>query len=200
MGDWWGKALSGRGDVEPGSLAVTPRYDVHVDIRGERRAIGLSQSQLARAAGIPQPNLSAYENGRRVPSAEVLDRIRRALAVRPSARVEQHRESILALVAKHHAVSPRVFGSVARGDDEAGSDLDLLVDFTDEASLLDEIGLRLALTDLLQVDVDVVAADTLKGRVSERVLREAVEVSPSRATKRGTRPNASSPSATSSQA
>ena len=156
------------------SLAITPRYDVCVDIRVERRAAGLSQSQLARAAAIPLPNLSAYENGRRVPSPEVLDRITHALAVRPSAIVEQHRESIRALVAEHHAVSPRIFGSVARGDDEPGSDVDLLVDFTDEASLLDEIGLRLALADLLRVDVDVVAADTLKGPVRERVLREAV--------------------------
>ena len=147
-----------------------------VDIRAERRAAGLSQSQLARLAAVSQPNLSAYENGRRVPSPEVLERIIRALAVRPSARVEQHRDSIRALVAEHHAVAPRVFGSVARGDDEPGSDVDLLVEFTDEASLLDEIGLRLALADLLRVDVDVVAADTLKGRIRERVLEEAVEV------------------------
>lgn len=147
-----------------------------MDIRAERRAAGLSQSQLARAARIPQPNLSAYENGRRRPSAEVLARLGRALAVRPSARVDQHRESIRALVTDHHATSPRIFGSVARGDDEAGSDVDLLVDFTDEASLLDEIGLRLALAELLGVDVDVVAADTLQGRVRERVLQEAVEV------------------------
>ena len=153
-----------------------PRYAVLVDIRAERRAVGLSQSQLARAAGVPQPNLSAYENGRRVPSPEVLERINRALAVRPSARVEQHRDSIRALVSEHHAASPRIFGSVARGDDEPGSDVDLLVDFTDEASLLDEIGLRLALADLLQVSVDVVAADTLKGRIRERVMREAVKV------------------------
>ncbi len=155
---------------------ITPRYVVSVDIRVERRAAGLSQSQLAQAAGVPQPNLSAYENGRRVPSPEVLDRIKRALAVRPSARVNQHRDSIRALVALHHAASPRIFGSVARGDDEPGSDVDLLVDFTDEASLPDEVGLRLALADLLQVSVDVVATDTLKGRVRERVLREAVEV------------------------
>lgn len=147
-----------------------------VDIRVERQAAGLSQSQLARAAGVPQPNLSAYENGRRVPSPEVRDRIKRALAVRPSARVERHRDSIRALVAKHHAVAPRIFGSVARGDDEPGSDVDLLVEFTDDASLLDEIGLRLALADLLQVEVDVVAVDSLRGRMRERVLREAVEV------------------------
>ncbi len=147
-----------------------------VDIRVERRAVGLSQEQLAEAAGVPQPNLSAYENGRRVPFPEVLERINRALKVRPSARVKQHWDVIRALVAKHHAVSPRIFGSVARGDDESGSDVDLLVEFTDEASLLDEIGLRLALADLLRVEVDVVAADSLHGRIRERVLREAVEV------------------------
>ncbi len=147
-----------------------------VDIRAERRAAGLSQAQLARAAQVPQPNLSAYENGRRMPSPEVLDRIRRALAVRPSIRVEHHRESIRALVSEHHAVAPRIFGSVARGDDLPGSDVDLLVEFTDEASLLDEIGLRLALVDLLGVEVDVVAFDTLRGQVRERILSEAVAV------------------------
>lgn len=77
-------------------------------------------------------------------------------------------------MAVHHASSPRVFGSVARGDDAPGSDLDLLVDFDDNASLLDEVGLRLALVDLLQVEVDVVAADSLRGAVRERVLGEAV--------------------------
>ena len=136
----------------------------------------MSQSQLALAARVPQPNLSAYENGRRSPSPEVLERISRALAGRPSVRVAQHRDDIRALVAEHRAESPRIFGSVARGDDEPGSDLDLLVDFTDEATLLDEVGLRLALSDLLRVDVDIVAADALRGEFRERVLREAVAV------------------------
>ncbi len=69
-----------------------------------------------------------------------------------------------------------VFGSIARGEDTAGSDVDLLVEFTDEASLLDEVGLRLALSDLLQVEVDVVSVDALRGSIRERVLREAVAV------------------------
>jgi predicted nucleotidyltransferase len=50
------------------------------------------------------------------------------------------------------------------------------VEFTDEASLLDEVGLRLALSDLLQVEVDVVSVDALRGSMRERVLREAVAV------------------------
>lgn len=147
-----------------------------MDIRAQRIAAGLTQSQLARAARVSQPNLSAYEHGRRVPSRPVRERLERALAGRPSARVELHREAIRALVAQHNATSPRIFGSVARGDDEPGSDVDLLVDFTDNASLLDEVALRLALRDLLQVDVDVVADDALSGAVRDRVLREAVPV------------------------
>jgi uncharacterized protein len=149
---------------------------VETDIRAERVAAGLSQSQLSRAAGVSQPNLSAYENGRRMPSPEVLDRIRQALRVPLSERLAQHRDEINVLVAAHHATAPRIFGSTARGEDKAGSDVDLLVEFTDEATLLDEVGLRLALADLLGVEVDVVAIDALRGPMRERVLREAVPV------------------------
>ena len=134
----------------------------------------MSQSQLARAANVSQPNLSAYENARRAPSPAVLERIQRALARRPSERVQQHRDEIRRLVIEHHADAPRVFGSVARGEDHSASDLDLLVDFTDDASLLDEVGLRLALVDLLHMNVDVVASDSLRGETRERILHEAV--------------------------
>ena len=132
---------------------------------------------MVRAAGVLPPNLSAsYENCRRVPTSEARERSDRALVGRPSERIEQHRESIRALVAQHHATAPRLFGSVARGSDESGSDVDLLVDFMEDASLLDEVGLRLALADLLQIEVDVIAADTLKGPVRDRVLGETTPV------------------------
>lgn len=53
-------------------------------------AVGMSQSQLARAARVSQPNLPAYENGRREPTPAVLERIRIALLGRPSQRLNQH--------------------------------------------------------------------------------------------------------------
>lgn len=143
-------------------------------IRSERVAAGLTQADLARRAGVPQPNLSAYENGRRSPTPEVLDRIRDALAVPPSRRIDAHRDEIRRTVAAHRAHSPQVFGSVARGDDAPGSDVDLLVQFDDDASLLDEVGLRLALSELLRVNVDVVGIDTLRGSVGDRIRRDAV--------------------------
>lgn len=136
----------------------------------------MSQAELARTAQVPQPNISAYENGRRQPSPEVLDRIRRALVGTLDDRLSRHRDEIHRLVVEHHASDPRVFGSVARGEATDESDIDLLVDFGPEAGLLDEVGLRLALADLLQVSVDVVASDTLRGELRDRILREAVPV------------------------
>lgn len=147
-----------------------------MDIRAEREAVGLSQAALARAAHVPQPNLSAYENGRRVPGPEVLERLRAALRVRPSSRVSRHRESLLEVIEKHHATNPRLFGSIAGGEDGVDSDVDLLVDFTEDAGLFDEIALRLDLAELLGAAVDVVGSDALRGAFKERVLAEAVEL------------------------
>src|SRR5699024_1931034 len=147
-----------------------------MDIRAVRLAAGMGQSELARLANVSQPNLSAYENGRRTPSAAVLERITRALQVRPSARLEQHREAVHTAVAAHHARAPRVCGSVARGEAAPGSDLDILVDVDDRASRRDEVGRRVDRPPRRGVSVDVIADATLRGEFRERVLRDSVPV------------------------
>jgi uncharacterized protein len=76
---------------------------------------------------------------------------------RPSAIVGRMREQIRAVAARHHATDVRVFGSVATGDDVSGSDVDLIVHFTAEASLYDHVGLIEELRELLGVDVDVLS-------------------------------------------
>ena len=79
------------------------------------------------------------------------------------------------LVHKHKATHPRAFGSVARGTDESGSDLDLLVRFTAGASLFDLVELQGDLQDLLGVNVDVVSEGGLKAPRRE-ILEEAREL------------------------
>ena len=87
------------------------------------------------------------------------------------------REEILQIAAAHGAHNVRVFGSVARGDADSRSDVDLLVDITSDASgflyfgLLED--LRRALASALDREVDVVDSAGLN-RLRERVLREAV--------------------------
>ena len=122
-----------------------------------RLRAGLSQRHLADVSGIAQPNISACESGRFTPSPATLARIAKATGVRPSAILAQKRDDMVAVAARHHASSVRVFGSVATGSDTPSSDLDLLVHFSDEASLYDQVGLTLELEDLLGVSVDVIS-------------------------------------------
>jgi uncharacterized protein len=84
------------------------------------------------------------------------------------------RAEILAVAACHGATNVRVFGSVARGDDHSGSDVDLLVDMEPGHSLFDLGGLLIDLQRLLGLDVDVVTEKGLRPRIRAEVLREAV--------------------------
>jgi len=82
------------------------------------------------------------------------------------------RSAILEVARRRGARNVRVFGSVARGEAGATSDLDLLVDMEPGRTLVDLAALERELTELLGCRVEV--GTTLAPRVRERVLREAV--------------------------
>ena len=88
--------------------------------------------------------------------------------------LQAKREEILQTARKYGAYNVRVFGSVARGEADEKSDIDLLVDMEKGRSLLDLGGLLMDLQDLLGRDVDVVTEKGLRERIRERVLKEAV--------------------------
>ena len=71
--------------------------------------------------------------------------------------VDANREEIKAIVARHRGRSVALFGSVARGEETPGSDLDFLVDFDAGASLFDLVRIEMDLTELLGRGVDVVS-------------------------------------------
>ena len=81
---------------------------------------------------------------------------------------------ILALALRHGAGNVRVFGSLARGEEREGSDLDLLVTLGEGRSLLDLVGLKQDVEDLVHRRVDVVTEQALSPYLRERVLSEAV--------------------------
>ena len=74
----------------------------------------------------------------------------------------EHREAIRAAAARNRARSIALVGSVARGDDAAGSDYDFLADFRPGVSLFDIAGLQIELEELLGAEVDVVPASCLR--------------------------------------
>jgi predicted nucleotidyltransferase len=88
----------------------------------------------------------------------------------------QKRQEVPRIADKYGARRVRVFGSVARGDANALSDVDFLVELDPGRSLLDLGGLQFELEALLGRPVDVVTERGLKARIRERALREAVPV------------------------
>ena len=84
------------------------------------------------------------------------------------------REQIIAIAAEHGAYNLRIFGSVARGEADENSDLDLLIDYSSEhRSPWFPLRLIRELEALLGCKVDIVMEQGLKDRIRERVLREA---------------------------
>jgi predicted nucleotidyltransferase len=87
--------------------------------------------------------------------------------------LKDKREEILNLAAKHGAYNVRVFGSAARGEAGEDSDIDLLVEFEPDRSLLDHAALVLDLEEILGRKVDVVTEKGLYWLLRRRILKEA---------------------------
>jgi predicted nucleotidyltransferase len=141
-------------------------------LRELRERAGLSQSQLAQRSGVAQPNIAAYESGRRHPSAAMVDRLRSAMRPLPHEALEQHRDELKALAADHGLSNLRVFGSAGEGTDTSQSDLDILVTRAPNVGLLTIAEFAFAAEQLLGVPVDVVTDGGLPA--DHPILRSAV--------------------------
>jgi len=162
-------------------------------IRSARRRAGLTQSDLARRAGVAQPVVSAYENGRREPGLVMLTKLIEAtghavvIEVVPGPnkgreipdtpigrRLRRHRNAIIDAALRRGATNVRVFGSVARGEDNSLSDVDILVDLADDVGVVGLVGLERELSEILKRPVDVVPSAGLKPAIALRVANEAI--------------------------
>ena len=156
-------------------------------LRQARKRASLSQVDLATRAGVTQSVISAYESGQRQPSLPALARLvnaagfeltlglrrppgrLRGLSGPVGRRVRRHRKDLVAAAAARGVSNLRVFGSVARGEDRPGSDVDLLADLPPELSLFGLSRLEADLEAILGTRVDLIPAADLKPGVRERV-------------------------------
>ena len=88
--------------------------------------------------------------------------------------LREKRQEILAIAARHGAYNVRIFGSVARGEADEQSDVDILVDAGPRRTPFFPGGLVVDLEALLHRKVDVVTAKGLRARIKDRVLKEAI--------------------------
>jgi len=96
--------------------------------------------------------------------------------MKPSEALNKNRVQIRQIVASHHASNARVFGSVAKGEDTNQSDLDILIEPTNENTLFDIGAIRRKLKDLLGVTVDVLTPNSLPDHFREEVIASSVPV------------------------
>ena len=87
--------------------------------------------------------------------------------------IQRQREKIISVARKHGIRNVRVFGSVARGEDTPGSDIDFLVDLEPGRSLLDLGGALVKLQELLGRKVDIVTERGLHWYLRDKILKEA---------------------------
>jgi len=155
-----------------------------------RKLSGLTQSELAARAGTSQAAVARYESGVSNPSTATLQRLTRAagfevkitlvparasnLNSERALKLRKQRGEINTLLLSIGASNPRIFGSVARGEDTESSDIDLLVDFDIKEGLLPILDVNKKLSKLLGEKVEVSPAAILKASVLESALSEAV--------------------------
>ena len=91
------------------------------------------------------------------------------------------RQEVLTILTTHQNAlkkfgvkSLTLFGSVARDDARAGSDVDLLVEFNRPVGLFTFVGLKRYLEEILESSVDLGTPDSLKSYLQEPVLQESI--------------------------
>lgn len=156
----------------PRSLPSRYHHDMSETLRESRERAGLSQGQLALRSGVAQPNIAAYESGRRNPSAAMVDRLQSAMRPLPHEALERHRVELKELAAEYGLRNVRVFGSAGQGTDTTQSDLDVLVTRSPNVGLLAISEFVFAAEKLLGVPVDVVTDGGLPA--DHPIIRSAV--------------------------
>ncbi|MBO0856605.1 MAG: helix-turn-helix domain-containing protein [Nocardia sp.] len=160
--------------------AATPTTAARLVLDARTRR-GFSQRELAQRAKVAQSSIANIESGRRQPSVAMLERILEAAGfrldaglvntVRPSELLERYQAEFVGVLGRYPVVRAWVFGSVARGEDRSGSDLDLLVELEPGQSIVDIFGLDEDIADVLGCSVDVVTtADLDRNRLLSRGL------------------------------
>jgi hypothetical protein len=93
-----------------------------------------------------------------------------------TANMAEIREIVLPVLRQHGITRAGTFGSVARGEATPESDVDILIELDRHASLLDYIGIKLELEEVLGQRVDLVQYAAIKPRLRERILGEEVPI------------------------
>jgi len=90
--------------------------------------------------------------------------------------IEEIKQKILPILKKYDIKKAGLFGSCIRGEIKEDSDIDVLVEIEDDISLLDFVGIKLEIEDVLKRKVDLVEYSTIKPLLKEKIIKEQVGI------------------------
>lgn len=90
--------------------------------------------------------------------------------------IDYIQKAIQPVLSKYPIKRASLFGSYARQDAHSGSDIDILVEFSDTVSLLQFVGIQQELEDILKKKVDLVDFSTLKSQLKVNILEEQIAI------------------------
>ncbi len=93
-----------------------------------------------------------------------------------NSEVEKYRDIIITILKKYDVEKASLFGSIVRGELTSESDIDLLIEFKGDKSLLDLVSLQFELEEKLDFKVDVLTYNSLHPLLKDQILAEQVEI------------------------
>jgi predicted nucleotidyltransferase len=90
--------------------------------------------------------------------------------------IEEVKRQIMPILDRHRVKRAALFGSIVRGEMNEDSDVDILVEIDKDVSLLDFVGIKQEIEDILQRSVDLVEYDTIKPLIKDTILKEQVVI------------------------
>ncbi len=106
----------------------------------------------------------------------LLHSIRRQLQNDIIMKVEEIKDKIEPVLIRHKIKRAGIFGSIVKGAASADSDIDILVELGNKISLLEFVGIKYELEDLLGRKVDLVEYDAIKPRLKDKIMSEEVRI------------------------
>jgi len=91
-------------------------------------------------------------------------------------KITEIKEKILLILKKNDVIKASIFGSFARGEDKKGSDLDMLVELNKKHSLLDLIGIKFELEDVLKRKVDLLTYGGVNPRLEKYIYKDEIKI------------------------
>lgn len=90
--------------------------------------------------------------------------------------IEEIKQVVKPILIRHHIKRAGIFGSIAKGNSNPESDIDLLVELTNKISLLEFVSLKYELEDLLGRRVDLVEYQAIKPRLKNQIMSEEIRI------------------------